>query len=177
MWVFNPETKKCTLKKAGNAWNPQILAQGDRVRETSGSLFDLGKKWVGPGEGTIHTVLTSNGNSYMNWQARGKGWKSISAVITPIIMIRRSGACRKAPVLILRKRHYAFLPPLRRSAPAPPHRTPPPPRAVARDVRDVPEGGRRAHEGVHPRASPPQRRRADDRGALRKHGREGGGED
>lgn len=69
MWVFNPTTLKCTLKKSGNAWNPQILSQGDRVPEVSGAFFDLGKRWEGPGAGTIHTVLTSNGNSYMNWQA------------------------------------------------------------------------------------------------------------
>lgn len=39
------------------------------MAETSGSLFDMGKKWDGSG-GSIHTVLTSNGNSYMNWQSR-----------------------------------------------------------------------------------------------------------
>ena len=69
MWVWHPETKVCWLKKTPDGSNPTIATLGDRVPWTSGSFFDLGAKWTAPGA-CVHTVLTSNGNSYMNWQSR-----------------------------------------------------------------------------------------------------------
>lgn len=88
VWVYNPSTRECWLKSDEN---PKPQAHGTHVPWTSGVLPPVKGPTVtyaqvpgldgnedGDGEDAaateppacLHTVLTSSGNAYMNWQTR-----------------------------------------------------------------------------------------------------------
>ena len=73
VWVWHNTTKACWLKHAV-AFPERPWAWYDANSPwTGGTLFDYGPEYEAPaaaGETCVHTVLTSNGNSYMNWQTR-----------------------------------------------------------------------------------------------------------
>lgn len=90
VWVWHNITKECWLKYLRHFPERPILWRGDDSPWVGGSFFDYGEPFD-PAKhkidvpepvkaaaklpdyqpaSCIHTVLTSNGNSYMNWQTR-----------------------------------------------------------------------------------------------------------
>ena len=80
IWVWNPDSKQCWLK-ADEREQPEPVSKGASVAWTSGVLpqrkgpsvkYALAKDVVDPTPPPkcLHTVLTSSGNAYMNWQTR-----------------------------------------------------------------------------------------------------------
>jgi len=80
IWVWNPDSEQCWLK-ADERTQPKPVAEGASVAWTSGVLprrkgptvkYALAKDVADPTPPPkcLHTVLTSSGNAYMNWQTR-----------------------------------------------------------------------------------------------------------
>lgn len=70
VWVFNTNTSECWLKNAPR-YPERPIVYGDKTSPwMSGSLWEV-PRYKPPETATcIHTVVTSNGNAYMNWQTR-----------------------------------------------------------------------------------------------------------
>ena len=74
IWVFNPETKACWLKYS--ALRPEVpkgFNQAPTVPWTSGSIYSYGPNYIeepGKHNTCIHTIVTSDGSEYMNWQTK-----------------------------------------------------------------------------------------------------------
>ena len=79
VWVYGEKSKACWLKYDENPSKLKPAAEGAHVEWTSG-WFDLPKNNVEPKykpatgktdlPKCLHTIMTSNGNVYMNWQSR-----------------------------------------------------------------------------------------------------------
>ena len=80
VWVWHNVTRACWLKHAAHFPERPWAYFSPGSPWTGGSLFDYGPSYVAPASAVpgsppsvptcVHTVLTSNGNSYMNWQTR-----------------------------------------------------------------------------------------------------------
>ena len=79
VWVYNPASKACWLKYEEDPVNAKPANEGPNVPWTSG-YFDLPKNKLEPKyepatgkkdlPKCLHTIMTSSGNVYMNWQSR-----------------------------------------------------------------------------------------------------------
>lgn len=162
VWVWNNKTHECWLKYLKYFPERPILWRGDDSPWIGGSFFDYGepfdpakhpiavpepikkaskvKDYQPPA--CIHTVLTSNGNSYMNWQTRIM-YATYKARVSPL---------SRQNTLSSPRFHLAAAPCLARAGAAltPLSRSPPPyPPGIRRR-----RGPQRAAQGVHPRAAP-----------------------
>ena len=74
VWVYNTQTKACWLKNLANyPERPYVFSQ-ETSPWTAGSSFELGAPYEAAAAEEratcVHTVATSNGNDYSNWQSR-----------------------------------------------------------------------------------------------------------
>lgn len=203
VWVWNNQTHECWLKYLRHFPERPILWRGDDSPWTGGSFFDYGEPFDGQKHrisvpeavkqasklsdyqppACIHTVLTSNGNSYMNWQTRimYATYKARAGALAPV----NSPRSREVS-----KRRCCAQPPARHATRYIESCGADICRAACRHLLDSPRrarrsppatgcrGGRgtqRALQGVHSRAPPLRRRRADARGAPCNRARRSGG--
>jgi hypothetical protein len=92
-WVYNTVTKACWMKNVAQyPERPYVTAIADSPW-TAGSVFDYGTAYVDvPGvETCVHTVATSNGNDYSNYQTRVlyQTWKRVAEADGPNTMMRK----------------------------------------------------------------------------------------
>lgn len=98
-WVWDPTTRECWLKKLANAYQPANI--NPNIRFTSGTVYPeqplyevTGGAGGGGGDGDaktpapaycLHTMITSNGQPYMNWQTRVfyATWKKVAKAGAP----------------------------------------------------------------------------------------------
>jgi hypothetical protein len=107
-WVWDPGSEHCFLKKLTNAYQPANINPG--IKFTSGVIYPPQPRYVpvargrgggGAGGGDsvaaaetspppycLHTMITSNGQPYMNWQTRvfHATWKKVAKVGGGIIV-------------------------------------------------------------------------------------------
>ena len=85
-WVWDPGSKDCWLKHLSNAYNPPNI--NPAIRFTSGAIYPPQPVYK-PGAVSaetndppycLHTMITSNGQPYMNWQTRVfyATWRKVS---------------------------------------------------------------------------------------------------
>jgi hydroxyproline O-arabinosyltransferase len=92
-WVYNTQTKACWLKNVANYPERPFIFSQETSPWSGGSSFDFGPTYVDvPGIHTcVHTVATSNGNEYSNFQTRVlyQTWKRVADEDGPNTMMRK----------------------------------------------------------------------------------------
>ena len=79
LWTWSPTTRACFLKKGDTAYQPLDRRPG--IVMTAGAVWPEQPRYVGASVGAsstdakhpptcLHTMITSNGQPYMNWQTR-----------------------------------------------------------------------------------------------------------